>query len=103
MYAQPSQYTIKSGDTFDAIAAMKGTTAKVLEALNPGMVPTDLGIGTVMNLPSQGTFPPSQQQQPFPAGQQQPVPFSSQEAGQQQMQSQQVRSLFTLVNCKCMR
>jgi hypothetical protein len=93
MYAQPEQYTIKSGDTFDAIAAMKGTTAKVLEALNPGIVATDLGVGTVMNLPGQGSYPLGQQQQPFPPGQlQSAMPFASGQGGQPQIQSQQVTS-----------
>jgi hypothetical protein len=88
---QQGQYTIKSGDTFDAIAAMKGTTANVLQALNPGMAATDLGIGALLNLPGQESFPRNPQPQPFPASQQQPqMPFPPQQNGQQQVQLQQV-------------
>ena len=51
---QAQQYTIQSGDTFNAIAAKYGTTAAALEAANPGMTPTDLQIGANMVIPAQG-------------------------------------------------
>ena len=42
----PKQYyVIKSGDTFDAIAAQFGTTTAVLLKLNPGVEPTGLHSG----------------------------------------------------------
>lgn len=64
------QYTIQKGDTFNAIAAVKGTTARILEALNPGMSATDLAIGGKMNLPGSGAYPGQQEfLQQYPGGQ----------------------------------
>ena len=44
-------YTVVSGDTLSGIAAAKGTTLDVIQALNPGITPQTLGIGTVLKLP----------------------------------------------------
>ncbi len=40
-------YTIKSGDSLDAIASARQTTVEAITALNPGIVPTSLQIGQV--------------------------------------------------------
>lgn len=52
---QATQYQIKSGDTFNAIAAANGTTAAALEAANPGANPNDLKIGSSITIPASGT------------------------------------------------
>jgi LysM repeat protein len=53
-YAPPaaSTYTIKSGDTFDAIAKANSTTAAAIIAANPGVDPRRLKIGSTINLPA---------------------------------------------------
>jgi peptidoglycan DL-endopeptidase LytF len=43
-------YTIKSGDTYNKIAAALGTTAAALEALNPGSPANSLQIGHYLTL-----------------------------------------------------
>jgi LysM repeat protein len=45
------QYVVKDGDTLSGIAAANGTTVEAIEALNPGLTPQTLGIGTTLNLP----------------------------------------------------
>jgi hypothetical protein len=45
-------YTVVSGDTIDAIAAATGITTQQLEDANPGVVPTDLQVGQVLNVPA---------------------------------------------------
>src|SRR4051794_593201 len=45
-------YTVASGDTLNAIAAAEGVSTQQLEDANPGVVPTDLQVGQVLNLPS---------------------------------------------------
>lgn len=49
-----STYTIKSGDTFFAIAQRLGIPVSALEAANPGVNPTTLKVGQVINLPGGG-------------------------------------------------
>lgn len=44
-------YTVVAGDTLSGIAAANGTTLDALQALNPGITPQTLGIGTVLKLP----------------------------------------------------
>nr|5YZ6_A Chain A, Chitinase, lysozyme [Volvox carteri f. nagariensis] len=44
-------YTIQPGDTFWAIAQRRGTTVDVIQSLNPGVVPTRLQVGQVINVP----------------------------------------------------
>ena len=53
--ASTDQITIKAGDTFWIIANRYGTTPAAIEAVNPGIVPSNLQIGQVINLPSEGT------------------------------------------------
>ena len=55
---QASQYTIQTGDTFNALAAKYGTTAAALEAANPGANPNDLKVGSQITIPSGGTATP---------------------------------------------
>lgn len=43
-------YTVVSGDTIDTIAAAVGITTQQLEDANPGVIPTDLQAGHVLNL-----------------------------------------------------
>ena len=52
-------YTIKSGDTFWSIAQSHGTTVGALEAANPGVNPSGLQIGQVINLPGSGGSSPA--------------------------------------------
>ncbi|EFJ41578.1 chitinase, lysozyme, partial [Volvox carteri f. nagariensis] len=47
-------YTIQPGDTFWAIAQRRGTTVDVIQSLNPGVVPTRLQVGQVINVPCSG-------------------------------------------------
>ncbi|GLC60582.1 hypothetical protein PLESTB_001630300 [Pleodorina starrii] len=51
-------YTIKSGDTLWAIAQVYGTDVVTLQALNPGIVPTNLQVGQIINVPCGGGRPP---------------------------------------------
>ena len=46
-----STYTIKASDTFTSVADSLGLSVSALEAANPGVVPTALQIGQVINLP----------------------------------------------------
>ncbi len=50
-----STYTVVSGDTLNSIAASINTTVAALEAANPDVVPTDLQVGQVLNLPTSGS------------------------------------------------
>lgn len=52
-----SSYTIQPGDTFSSIAAALGTDVQTLEGLNPGVVPEDLQIGQVINVPAGSPVP----------------------------------------------
>ncbi|CAG8979829.1 hypothetical protein HYALB_00002601 [Hymenoscyphus albidus] len=45
-----SNYTVQSGDTFASIATKNGTTIDALEKANPGVKPTALAVGQVINL-----------------------------------------------------
>jgi LysM repeat protein len=45
-------YTVALGDTLRAIAAAGGITTQQLEDANPGVVPTELQVGEVLNLPA---------------------------------------------------
>lgn len=47
-------YTIKSGDTFWSIAEAHGTSVAAIEAANPGVNPSALHVGQVINLPGAG-------------------------------------------------
>ncbi|KAL8689314.1 MAG: hypothetical protein Q9218_004991 [Villophora microphyllina] len=47
-------YTIKSGDTFWAISQQLGISVDALQAANPGVNPSTLQIGQVINLPGGG-------------------------------------------------
>lgn len=53
-------YKIQSGDTFTSIAAKHGISVAALEAANPGVNPTTLQIGQVINLPTTAAPTPSQ-------------------------------------------
>jgi LysM repeat protein len=44
-------YTVQAGDTFSTIAAKLGATVAALEAANPGVNPSNLQIGQVIQLP----------------------------------------------------
>ena len=46
------EYTIKQGDTFDAIAKSHGTSVADIQAANPGVNPTTLQIGQTIHLPN---------------------------------------------------
>lgn len=53
-------YTIVSGDTFWSIAQAHGTTVGAIEAANPGVNPSSLQVGQVINLPgAEGSPSPS--------------------------------------------
>jgi murein DD-endopeptidase MepM/ murein hydrolase activator NlpD len=45
-------YTVVPGDTLNAIAAAEGITTLQLEDANPDVVPTELQVGQVLNLPA---------------------------------------------------
>jgi nucleoid-associated protein YgaU len=47
----PATYTVKRGDTLSGIAAVYGTTWKVLAELNDIKDPSALRVGTVLQLP----------------------------------------------------
>ncbi|GJC88437.1 intracellular hyphae protein 1 [Colletotrichum liriopes] len=47
----PATYTIKSGDTFFVVAQSLGITTDSLTGANPGVVPENLQIGQVINVP----------------------------------------------------
>jgi LysM repeat protein len=49
--ASGATYTIKAGDTFTTMAASFNTTVAAVEAANPGVNPTTLQIGQIINLP----------------------------------------------------
>lgn len=54
----PASYTIRPGDTVAAIASRYGTTIAAVLALNPGLNPSRLQVGTVIQLPgSSGATP----------------------------------------------
>lgn len=57
--ATAGTYTVVSGDTLDAIAAAEGVSTQQLEDANPGVVPTDLQVGQVLNLPSSASSTPA--------------------------------------------
>jgi LysM repeat protein len=48
----PGTYTIQSGDTFFHLAAKYAISVAAIEAANPGVVPTNLKIGQVINIPT---------------------------------------------------
>lgn len=48
----PFEYTVQAGDTMSAIAARYGVSLDELRALNPGISPTSMSIGTVLRIPS---------------------------------------------------
>ena len=50
--AATGTYTVVSGDTLSAIAAAEGISTQALEDANPSVVPTDLQVGQVLNVPS---------------------------------------------------
>lgn len=53
---QASQYTIKSGDTLDNIAAANGTTEAALLAANPQITnPNNISAGASLTIPASGT------------------------------------------------
>lgn len=55
-----TKYTIKGGDTFFAIAERLGISVDALQAANPGVNPTALKVGQVINLPgAPAGHPPS--------------------------------------------
>ena len=50
--ASGATYTVQPGDTLYAIAITEGITTEQLEQANPDVVPTDLEVGEVLNIPS---------------------------------------------------
>lgn len=56
-----STYIIQAGDTFNLIAGKLGTTAAVIEGLNPSVNPNALQIGAQILLPLSNTQPASTQ------------------------------------------
>ncbi|GBF88864.1 chitinase [Raphidocelis subcapitata] len=53
-------YTIKAGDTLDIISGRLGTTVQALLNLNPGIKPSALQVGQVINVPcAPGPSPPT--------------------------------------------
>jgi LysM domain len=57
--ATAGTYTVVSGDTLSTIAAAEGVSTQQLEDANPGVVPTDLQVGQVLNLPSSASSTPA--------------------------------------------
>jgi hypothetical protein len=57
--ATAGTYTVVSGDTLNTIAAAEGVSTQQLEDANPGVVPTDLQVGQVLNLPSSASSTPA--------------------------------------------
>ncbi len=45
------QYTIRAGDTFWSVANARGLTEASVVKLNPGVLPTALKVGQVINVP----------------------------------------------------
>lgn len=72
---EATPYTIKSGDTFSALASSLGTTTAAIEAANPGVDPNNLQPGQQINVPSSTA---SSTGSPFQAG----VVAGEQSAGQ---------------------
>lgn len=54
-----STYTVQAGDTLGAIAASHGVTLDEALACNPGIVPENLQVGQVINLPTTHQSPGS--------------------------------------------
>ncbi|MFO8046005.1 MAG: peptidoglycan DD-metalloendopeptidase family protein, partial [Halomonas sp.] len=50
----PYRYQVRPGDTFTSIARRFGTRAARLQSANPGIVPTDLRVGQVIQVPLAG-------------------------------------------------
>lgn len=48
-------YTVQAGDTLRAIAERFGTTTAAIVALNPGLNPDSLRVGTVLTIPASGS------------------------------------------------
>lgn len=48
----PHDYTIKAGDTLDAIAAYYGVRPETIRQLNPTVNPTNLQVGQVIHIPA---------------------------------------------------
>jgi nucleoid-associated protein YgaU len=48
----PHDYTIKPGDTLDAIGAYYGVTTQTILQLNPQINPTNLHVGQVIHIPA---------------------------------------------------
>jgi LysM repeat protein len=57
--AAGTEYTIVNGDTLAKIAKAHGVTLKVLQAANPGVVPTKLKVGKKLTLPAGGAAAPA--------------------------------------------
>lgn len=53
--ANKSTYTVQSGDTFASIASKLGITVDGIQAANPGVSPTSLQVGQILNLQASGT------------------------------------------------
>lgn len=51
------RHTVKAGDTFYALARKYGTTVADIEALNPGIDPKNLQIGSMICVPLQPMYP----------------------------------------------
>lgn len=68
-------YTIKTGDTFSAIAKTLNVDVAAIVTLNPGVDPTKLIVGQIIKVPTSGTKPPTAPN-PAPA----PVPVVPQPA-----------------------
>jgi LysM repeat protein len=57
--ASGTEYVVVKGDTLGKIAKKNGVTLKMLEAANPGVVPTKLKVGQKLTLPAGGTAAPA--------------------------------------------
>ncbi len=51
------RYTIQAGDTFSGIAARVGVTTQQMEAANPGVAPSALQVGQMINIPATAESP----------------------------------------------